>query len=92
MNAGGKTTYANGCALSPSANDGSGHPEGQPCATLSGMDAVMAAAKAADVVILALGLDIKMRITAGGGNGRVAITHPVLGVRLTVNMAVIDLR
>ena len=60
MNAGGKTTYANGCALSPSANDGSGHPEGQPCATLSGMDAVMAAAKAADVVILALGLDIKM--------------------------------
>ena len=59
-NAGGTTTFHAGCALSPSASDGSGHREGQPCATLTGMPAVLAAARAADVVILALGLDIKM--------------------------------
>ena len=62
MNAdsGGTTTFHSGCSLSPSANDGSGHPEGQPCASLVNMSAVTAAANEADVVILALGLDIKM--------------------------------
>jgi beta-glucosidase-like glycosyl hydrolase len=60
-NAGGKTTYHAGCALSPSASDGSGHPEGQPCTTLDdNMTGVLAAASEADVVLLFLGLDIKM--------------------------------
>ena len=57
---GGTTTFHSGCSLSPSASDGSGHPEGQPCTSLVNMSAVTAAAKEADVVILALGLDIKM--------------------------------
>merc|ERR1711908_219842 len=48
-----------GCALTPSASDGSGHPEGQPCPALVDMVTVQAAARAADVVILALGLDDK---------------------------------
>ncbi len=56
----GTATYHNGCALSPSASDGSGHPEGQPCASLTGINEVLQAAEAADVVILFLGLDIKM--------------------------------
>lgn len=60
LNSGGVTTFDNGCALSPSASDGSGHPEGQPCASLNGTGAVVASARAADVVVLALGLDIKM--------------------------------
>ena len=59
-NTGGNTTFHSGCALSPSANDGSGHPEGQPCERLVDMDATLAAARAADVVVLVLGLDIKM--------------------------------
>jgi hypothetical protein len=57
---GGTTTFHSGCSLSPSASDGSGHPEGQPCTSLVNMSAVTEAAKEADVVILALGLDIKM--------------------------------
>ena len=59
-NAGGSTTYHGGCSLSPSASDGSGHAEGQPCERLVGMAGVLAAARAADVVLLFLGLDIKM--------------------------------
>jgi hypothetical protein len=59
-NVGGETTFHEACELSPSASDGSGHPEGQPCASLKNMTEVITAVKAADVVILALGLDIKM--------------------------------
>ena len=60
-NVGGTTTYpAGGCALTPSASDGSGHPEGQPCASLENMTTVIDAVKGADVVLLFLGLDIKM--------------------------------
>ena len=60
QNTGGTTTFVNGCALTPSASDGSGHPEGQPCAALDNMTGVMAAVNEADVVLLFLGLDIKM--------------------------------
>jgi beta-glucosidase-like glycosyl hydrolase len=59
-NVGGETTYHGGCSLSPSADDGSGHPEGQPCESLVNMSEVLDAAKSADVVLLFLGLDIKM--------------------------------
>jgi len=59
-NIGGNTSYHNGCSLSPSPSDGSGHPEGQPCASLMDIDAVLDAVKVADVVLLFLGLDIKM--------------------------------
>ena len=59
-NVNGSTSFHGGCSLSPSAKDGSGHPEGQPCDSLVDMESVLAAARDADVVLLFLGLDIKM--------------------------------
>ena len=50
QNTGGTTTFVNGCALTPSASDGSGHPEGQPCAALDNLTGVLAAVAEADVV------------------------------------------
>ena len=79
LNPKGNTTYHNGCSLSPSASDGSGHPEGQPCNELEDLDTILAAAEAADVVVLFLGLDIKMTNKEGQDRAHNASGYPLPG-------------
>ena len=92
QNGGGNVTYHAGCALSPSASDGSGHPEGQPCASLDAMDTVLAAAQAADVVVLFLGLDIKMTNKEGQDRAHNASGYALPGMQQELARQIAGLR